>query len=81
MVPSHLLGTKSRRCSRDSCPHAYSFLYLEGSCKTTSFRQRAVPLTADVANMYRQIKARGKDTDFERIVWRQDPRQPNQYYM
>lgn len=44
------------------------------------FRQHAVPLTADVAEVYRHVKVHRKDPEYERIVWREDPTQPIQDY-
>jgi hypothetical protein len=44
------------------------------------FLQYAVPLLADVAKMCRQVKVHRKDTDFQRIVRRQDPKQSIQDY-
>ncbi|CAD7093677.1 unnamed protein product [Hermetia illucens] len=45
-------------------------------------RWRTYPgvLTADVAKMYRQIRVRSKDADFQRIVWRPNEADIIRYY-
>ncbi|XP_075977746.1 uncharacterized protein LOC142977620 [Anticarsia gemmatalis] len=37
------------------------------------WRQHPICLAADIEKMYRQIKVARPDTDFQRIVWREDP--------
>ncbi|XP_055381380.1 uncharacterized protein LOC129611975 [Condylostylus longicornis] len=40
------------------------------------FRKYKVAFTADLEKMYRQIKLAPKHTNYQRIVWRESPRQP-----
>ncbi|KAJ0169568.1 hypothetical protein K1T71_014753 [Dendrolimus kikuchii] len=39
------------------------------------WRQHPICLAADIIKMYRQIQVARSDTDFQRIVWREDPSQ------
>ena len=44
------------------------------------FRQHPIVLSADIAQMYRQIKINKSQHDLQRILWRKDPSQPIQHY-
>lgn len=44
------------------------------------FRQHNIVLSADVTQMYRQIKVTRSQQDLQRILWRSDSSQPFQYY-
>lgn len=44
------------------------------------WRKYQVVFTADVEKMYRQIRVRDSDADYQRIVWRTDPSQPIKDY-
>ncbi|XP_038106683.1 uncharacterized protein LOC119766295 [Culex quinquefasciatus] len=44
------------------------------------FRTYPVVFVSDIENMYRQVRVNKQDTDFQRIVWRDDPDQPVQHY-
>lgn len=39
----------------------------------TRWRQHKIALVADIKQMYRQILVSHQDTDFQRIIWREDP--------
>jgi hypothetical protein len=40
------------------------------------FRQHAIPLIPNVAKTCHQVKVQRKDTNIQRIVWQEDPKQP-----
>ncbi|XP_039447364.1 uncharacterized protein LOC120426643 [Culex pipiens pallens] len=44
------------------------------------FRTYPVVFVSDIEKMYRQVRVDKQDTDFQRIVWRDDPDQPVQHY-
>lgn len=44
------------------------------------FRLHKIAFTADIANMYRQIKVSEADTEVQRILWREDPSQPIKHF-
>lgn len=46
----------------------------------TRWRRHKICLVADVQNMYRQILITNKDTDYQRILWREDPKDMIQEY-
>ncbi|KAK9694856.1 Pao retrotransposon peptidase [Popillia japonica] len=47
---------------------------------TLRLRTYPIVLTADIAKMYRQVLLDKSDSRFQRIFWRNDPRQPVQTY-
>ncbi|XP_055584807.1 uncharacterized protein LOC129737670 [Uranotaenia lowii] len=44
------------------------------------FRTYPIVFMSDVEKMYRQVLVDDQDTDYQRIVWREDPEQPIQHY-
>lgn len=44
------------------------------------FRTHEIALTSDIQKMYRQIKIHPDDTDFQRIVWRNNSNEPIQHF-
>lgn len=46
----------------------------------TRWRQHRICLVADVQNMYRQIKVASKDTNYQRILWRENSHEPIREY-
>ncbi|XP_045457504.1 uncharacterized protein LOC123667707 [Melitaea cinxia] len=42
------------------------------------WRHHKICIVADIVKMYRMVRVAGKDTDFQRIVWRFDPSEPIQ---
>jgi hypothetical protein len=41
-------------------------------CIIIKWRQHPICLAADIVKMYRQVKVSGEDTDYQRIVWREN---------
>lgn len=44
------------------------------------FRHKSIAMTADIAQMYRQISVDPAERDFARIIWRRHRKEPLQYY-
>ena len=46
----------------------------------TSFRSFQFALTADIQQMYRQIKVYPRDSTYQKILWRNNPNEPIKIY-
>lgn len=91
-IPHHAAGTKKFRVVFDgSCKTAngvaFNDVQLIGerlqpdlTSITMRFRTHKVALTADIKKMYRQVLVCPTQRDFQRIVWREEPKQPIKDY-